>query len=284
MRLDQLLKRRFPSFSRTYFQYLIKEGYVLVNGSPSKKRETFLGGEEVEVCFVLTPELSLQPEDIALEILYEDDHLIAINKPAGMVVHPAPGHPSKTFVNALLFHCRQLPNPQNNLRPGIVHRLDKDTSGALIAAKTEATHRELIHLFSTHQIQKYYWAICIGNPATGEIRAPIGRHPIKRKEMAVREGGKEAISRCTLLRQLGDLSLLEIELITGRTHQIRVHLQFKGTPILGDPVYGKDFYNKKFNAYRQMLHAHRLCFFHPITKKKIDIRAPCPKEMLNFLD
>jgi len=284
-RLDKLLSIHFPEHSRTYFQYLIEQGCVLVNGIPLKKRETPKAGDEIEICFLLTPEISLEPQDIPLDILFEDEHLIAVNKPANMVVHPAPGHPNNTFVNALLFHCRNLQYTNNSVRPGIVHRLDKDTSGILIAAKTAQTHSKLVEMFSERRIQKNYLAICVGTPKEGVIDAPIKRHPIQRKEMTVCfEKGKEAKSICKVLGKNQHLSFLEIQLLTGRTHQIRVHLKHMGTPVLGDPIYGSVSANKRFNAVRQLLHAYRLHFTHPITNIPIDLEAPIPKDLLLFAE
>lgn len=281
-RLDKLLSLHFPEYSRTYFQYLIKQGSVLVNGTVLKKRETPKVGDEIEVNFLLTPEISLEPQDIPLDILFEDEHVIAVNKPANMVVHPAPGHPNNTFVNALLFHCRNLPT-FDSIRPGIVHRLDKDTSGILLAAKTAQAHAKLVEMFSERRIQKTYLAICIGIPKEGLIDAPIKRHPIQRKEMTICfENGKEAKSLCKVLKKNQQLSLVEIQLLTGRTHQIRVHLNYLGTPVLGDTVYGRATTNKKFMTSRQLLHAHRLQFAHPISNIPIFLNAPIPKDFSQF--
>ncbi len=201
MRLDKLLCSHFPEHSRTYFQYLIEEGCVLVNGAVLKKKDIPKIGDEIEVCFLFTPELSLEPQDIPLDILFEDDHLIAVNKPVNMVVHPAPGHPKDTFVNALLFHCRKLESV-DPVRPGIVHRLDKDTSGVLLAAKTSQAHAKLVAIFSERRIQKTYIAVCAGTPKEGLIDAPIKRHPVQRKEMTVCfEKGKEAKSLCKVIEK-----------------------------------------------------------------------------------
>lgn len=282
IRLDKLLAVRFPDHSRTYFQYLIENGSVLVNGKSCKKREEPKSGDEIEICFILTPEISLEAENIPLDILYEDDDILAINKPAGMVVHPGVGHPSKTFVNALLYHCKELKG--DTLRPGIVHRLDKDTSGVLIAAKNLEMHAQLISLFSNRKIEKHYLAICVGNPGNVTINAPIGRNPTERKEMAIIETGKEAVSHCTVLKKDHALSLVDIHPITGRTHQIRVHMKHQKTPILGDSVYGYPSANQKFEAPRQLLHAHRLSFTHPKSKKIIDLEAPPPKDFLKWMN
>ena len=274
-RLDKLLSAKFPSYSRTYFQYLIENGFVLVNGQILKKKEKPVVGDEIEICFQLTPEISLTPENIPLDILYEDDHIIAINKPVGMVTHPAPGHYSQTFVNGLLYHCKTL--PQNHLRPGIVHRLDKETSGVLLAAKTEQAHQKLVEMFSKRQLKKTYWAICIGFLGDVTIDAPIRRHPTRRKEMVVDPEGKPAITLCKTLQRQKDLSLVEVNLVTGRTHQIRVHCKHKGTPILGDPVYGSPSWNKKFGVSHQLLHALKLEFNHPMTNNPLTISAPIPE-------
>ncbi len=282
LRLDKLLTARFKDCSRTYFQYLIDKGCVLVNGLTLKKRQKLQAEDEVEVCFELTPELSLEAQPIPLNILYEDDHLIAINKPAGMVVHPAPGHPRDTFVNALLYHCKELPG-SDSLRPGIVHRLDKDTSGILLAAKTQETHQKLVQAFAERRIEKTYLAIAVGKPQEGLIDAPIKRHPVNRKEMAVCfSGGKEAKSVCRILGYDDPLSLVEIKLITGRTHQIRVHLKFLKTPVLGDAVYGSANSNKKFQIERQLLHAYQVKLTHPISGKEIHLCAPLPDDFLPF--
>ncbi len=278
-RLDRLLVQAFPNHSRNYFQYLIGSGLVLVNGSPVKKRETVDVGDEIEVCFELTPELTLEAENIPLNILYEDDHLIAINKPAGMVTHPAVGHPNGTFVNALLYHCKTLPTT-DNLRPGIVHRLDKDTSGVLIAAKTTECHHKLVTLFASREITKHYRAICIGNPGDRTVEEPIRRHPSRRQEMHVDPAGKPATSIFKVLQTKGDLSLLDVHIITGRTHQIRVHLKHIGTPILGDSVYGRPPANEKYGAARQLLHAYSLSLIHPITGAPLTLEAPIPDDFL----
>jgi 23S rRNA pseudouridine1911/1915/1917 synthase len=276
-RLDRLLSQQYPAYSRTYFQYLIEQGFVLINGLPVKKKDKPKLGDEIEICFQLTPEISLKPENIPLDILYEDEHLLAINKPAGMVTHPAPGHYTGTFVHALLYHCKTLPMG-DSLRPGIVHRLDKETSGVLLAAKTSQAHQKLVEMFCERKLDKSYLAICVGTPGNGIIEAPIKRHPTKRKEMCVDPTGKPATSITNVLAFDGKLSLVEVKLITGRTHQIRVHLKHKGAPILGDPVYGSPAWNKQYDTPRQMLHAYRLSFSHPITGERINLKAPLTKD------
>lgn len=277
LRLDKFLAHYFEKKSRTYFQYLIEEGFVLVNGDPVKKRQIVEEGDEIEVCFQLTPELSLEPENIPLTILYEDDHLLAIDKPAGMVVHPAPGHYSGTFVNALLFHCKKKALPEEGIRPGIVHRLDKDTSGVLLAAKNPECQKKLLSLFQERKISKQYLALTDGNPPNGLFSFPIKRHPTKRKEMAVVEEGKEAVTRFQVLAFHAPYSLVLASPLTGRTHQIRVHLKHLKTPIVGDSLYGGSCLAK-----RQLLHAYRLQFSHPITSEPIEIVAPIPTDFKDF--
>jgi len=283
-RLDKILTHRFTDIrSRTYVQWLILNGYVLLNGRPVKKMHRPKAGDVVEIEFVLTPELDLTPENIPLDILYEDDYLLAVNKPAGMVVHPAPGNWSGTFVNALLYHCHSL-QQEGSLRPGIIHRLDKDTTGVLLAAKDAVTQQKLSELFSQRQIYKEYLAICYGNPGTGEVSASIGRHPIHRKQMCVLdEGGREAVTRYETMAYDGKLSVVAVQLLTGRTHQIRVHMKHLGAPILGDAVYGNIQQNKKYQAERQMLHARQLKLTHPITGQPLDLRAEIPADMRHYV-
>ncbi len=280
VRLDKLLKIKYPEYSRTYFQSLVEKGHVLINGQSTKKRTMLSLGDEIEVCFSFPPELSLTPENIPLDILFEDEDIIIVNKPAGMVVHPGAGHKHHTFVHALLYHCLTLPvDPKEPWRPGIVHRLDKDTSGILMAAKTSLAHRELVSLLSQRKVKKWYKAICLNTPSQLEISAPIKRHPTKRQEMAVSIDGKEALTKLTILAKHSKTSLLDVELITGRTHQIRVHLKHIGCPILGDPVYGSPGVNRELGITRQLLHAEQVIFTHPITGKTIHVKAPLPPDM-----
>lgn len=283
-RLDKVLARRFSEIhSRTYFQYLIQEHLILVNGAPVKKRTKPDPGDEIEIQFAALPELDLVPENIPLSIIYEDDYLIAVNKPPGMVVHPAPGNWSATFVNALLYHCKQLDGQNGSMRPGIVHRLDKDTSGVLVAAKTLEMQQKLIELFASRRVYKEYLAICVGKPADEEIHAPIGRHPTHRKQMAVVSSGRPAITIVKTLGWNGKLSLVRLTILTGRTHQIRVHLKFRGVPVLGDPVYGTPSANDHYHADRQLLHAAVLRLVHPITHEMLEFKADPPSDMLKFI-
>ncbi len=289
-RLDKVLAERFGhAQSRTYFQKLIEDRLVLLNGAPAKKRTRPREGDEVEVQFTLVPEISLEPEEVPLDILYEDEHLIAINKPAGLVVHPGPGHWNGTFVNALLYHCQRqgilLSSLDQTHRPGIVHRLDKETTGVLLAAKTAQTHHRLVALFAGREIHKEYIAICLGNPGQGTLEAAIGRHPMDRKKMAVvTEGGRHAISQYAAEAHDTELSLVRLRLITGRTHQARVHLKHLGTPVLGDPVYGSSKVNERFRTHRQMLHAEVLKFVHPITGVTLWLKAPPPPDLQHWVD
>jgi 23S rRNA pseudouridine1911/1915/1917 synthase len=277
-RIDKLLAARFPNHSRTYFQHLIEIGCVLLNGIPVIKRTIPEEGDEIEICFQATPEATLQPENIPLEILYEDEHLLAVNKPAGMVVHPAPGHWTGTFVNALLFHCQDIAPTTDPLRPGIVHRLDKETTGVLLAAKTLQAHQKLIELFANRQVQKHYLAICHGRPASTLVNLPIGRHPVHRKEMTVLPDGREAITEIQIAAFNDKISLVLAKPRTGRTHQIRVHLKHIGCPVLGDVIYGK-----RDTHARHLLHAYRLTFDHPITGAPLRLIAPIPQDMLLWM-
>lgn len=282
-RIDKLLKRHYPEYSRTYFTYLIEKNLVLLNGEPIKKRFIPSIGDTLTVFFEPPPLLDVEPENIPLNILYEDEHLLIVNKPAGMVVHPAPGAYSGTFANALLYHCKELEKSQfEPLRPGIVHRLDKDTTGVLIAAKTPQAHQKLTQLFAERKIEKRYIAICNGVPPAGEFSAAIKRHPVHRTEMAVDETGKEAISSFKILEKKPLYSIVEVQLITGRTHQIRVHLKHLNCPILGDPVYGSNSLNQRYALTRQMLHASSIQFVHPFTSSLVHIVAPLPDDMKKF--
>lgn len=284
LRLDKLLVLRFPQYSRTYFQFLIESNCVLVNGKQLKKREKIAPTDEVEVCFLLTPEIAIQAEPIPLDILYEDEDIIAINKPAQMVVHPAPGHSQGTFVNALLHHCKTL-NAQDPLRPGIVHRLDKDTTGVLIAAKTAFAHARLVALFSERKVKKKYVCICVGVPKEGLISAPIARHSVHRQQMTVCPiRGKEAKTLVRVLSKNTAHSYVELELITGRTHQIRVHMKHLNTPVLGDPLYGSEHVNKKYNVHRQLLHAMSISFPHPVHENEVTIQAPLACDFAQFIE
>lgn len=283
LRLDKLLSSRYPEQSRTYFQNLIDQHLVLVNELPVKKRTKLQKGDLVSVTFALTKEISLDPENIPLDILYEDDDLLAIHKPVGMVVHPAPGNWTGTFVNALIHHLKELPGGGEGLRPGIVHRLDKNTSGILLAAKTPQAHQRLVTDFSCRRVKKTYLAICIGSVPQIEASVPISRHPKQRKKMAVSLEGKEAYTSFIPLSTHELFSLVEAHPTTGRTHQIRVHLQHLGFPILGDEIYGNLRINKKYKIPHHLLHAWKLQFTHPINGRKIHLQAPLPQFMEDMM-
>ncbi len=281
-RLDKILADRHKEVrSRTYFQYLIEGHKVLLNGKAIKKRVRPVAGDEVEVFFTLTPEIDVTPEPIALDIIYEDNDILVINKPPGMVVHPAPGNWTGTFVNALLYHCKEI-DATGSMRPGIVHRLDKDTSGILIAAKNTQAQQRLIEMFAGREIYKEYLAVCVGNPGNREINAPIGRHPVERKKMIVREDGKPSKTIIETVRFDGKVSLVKVILATGRTHQIRVHMKSIGYPVLGDPVYGIASWNQKCNVGRQLLHAKVIKLNHPITGVLMTFEAKLPPDLESF--
>lgn len=277
-RLDKLLADRYaPHFSRTYFADLIEDELVLLNGKIPKKRLAPVEGDVIEIYFRVKDLSDLKPENIPLDIVFEDEHLIIINKSAGFVVHPAPGNWSGTFVNALLYHCQV--EKDGSLRPGIVHRLDKDTTGLLMGAKTLEAQKRLMNLFATRSIYKEYRAITIGKPPEGRVETLIGRNPKNRQEMAVlQEKGKTAVTEVEVIKFREPFALVKCAIETGRTHQIRVHLKHLKTPILGDPVYGSVSNNLKYKADRPLLHAYRLNFIHPFTNKLMDITAPLPED------
>ena len=283
MRLDQLLQGHFNHYSRTYFQKLINSGKVLVNGEPAKKRTLLELDDEVEIAFTLVEDTSLVPEKIPLEILFEDEAIIVLNKPAPMVVHPGAANTSHTLVNALLYHLKELPGSES-LRPGIVHRLDKETTGVIVVAKTEGAQANLIAQFAARTVQKEYLAICIGKPQQSLIRARIGRNPKRRQMMSVvKEGGKPAETSLEILEYTPHLSYVRLFPKTGRTHQIRVHLKSINHPVLGDSVYGKASINEKYRAARQMLHAHTLTLCHPSNNEIMQFCAPIAEDMKKCL-
>lgn len=280
-RIDKYLSAQIPHFSRSYFQKLILDGCVLINGTRTKKRVLIQEGDEIEVAFKLEDSIDLTPEPMDFDILYEDDDLIAINKPAGLVVHPGAGNWSHTFVNGLLYHCDIMHH--HHVRPGIVHRLDKDSTGVLIAAKNDLSHRLLVEAFAQKKISKIYLAIVLGHPKNQTLTTGIQRHQIKRKEMCVSNEGKEAITTIENLASNQNFSLVKLHLKTGRTHQLRVHLKFLHCPILGDPIYGNPKMNQKYDIHRQLLHAYILTLKHPITGETLTLKAPPPSDMDKFL-
>lgn len=284
-RLDVILAARYKDMkSRTYFHTLFEKGKILVDGQPVKKHYKPKEAGPVEIHFILPPQMDLMPENIPLKIIYEDEALIVIDKPSGMVVHPAPGNWTGTVVNALLYYCDALKKEfeQDHIRPGIVHRLDKETSGIIVAAKSSLAHQRLVEMFSSRQVYKEYIAVCVGNPGRGIIDAAIGRDPNHRKQMKVVDGGRNAITEFETLAADEKLSVVKIILKTGRTHQIRVHMQMRKTPVLGDSLYGATQANKKYNAKRQLLHARSIAFLHPLSKKPMSFQSDLPPDILEW--
>lgn len=284
-RLDRVLSRRFADrFSRSYFQELLDQGLILLNGQPAKKAVKVAVGDQILLPPPPSTDFSLKAQPLPLEVLYEDDEVIVLNKAAGMVVHPAPGNWEGTLVNALLHHCTLEEETSDGLRPGIVHRLDKGTSGVMVAAKTRRAQEHLSRSFACRQVHKVYVAICLGNPGNATLSAPLGRHPVRRKEMAVREtSGRAAVTHFRTLATNEKLSFIAAIPETGRTHQIRVHLKAHGTPLLGDAVYGSEAANQRHGAGRPLLHSWRLTFSHPITRREMTVEAPLPDDLLAFL-
>ncbi len=284
-RLDQLLVERVPAYSRSRIQALIKEGHVTVDGGPVKASAKVKGGERLLLNEPEAVPCGVSAQEIPLDVLFEDDSLIVVNKAPGMVVHPAAGNWEGTLVNALLHHCRSLSGIGGELRPGIVHRLDKETSGCLVAAKNDAAHQSLSKQFAGRDVTKIYLAIASGRFAkmSGIVDAPIARHPVHRKKMAIAEAGKGRNSKTSwrVLKEFpviggkGVATLVECTLHTGRTHQIRVHLKHLGHPLLGDEVYGK-----RAGYPRQMLHAWKLGFRHPVSGDRMEFTAPVPQDFL----
>ena len=276
-RIDRYLSDELEDRSRSYIQKIMKEGYVKVNQKPVKSNYRLSFGDSVEVTLPEAKEPDIVPENIPLDILYEDQDIIMINKPKQMVVHPAPGHYSGTLVNALLYHCHNLSGINGVLRPGIVHRIDKDTTGSIIACKNDAAHASIAEQLKEHSIIRKYHAIVCGRlpEIEGTIHTRIGRHPTDRKKMAVvREGGKDAITHYRVLQQFEKYTYVECILETGRTHQIRVHMASIGHPLLGDEIYGTP--SKQYKLQGQCLHAKILGFSHPSTGKYIETDASLP--------
>jgi 23S rRNA pseudouridine1911/1915/1917 synthase len=286
-RLDRYLAWALGDLSRTSIQQLISEGAVLVNGHPSKPGYNVRSGDEVQV-IQATPKSQLgnvRPQALPLDIVYEDNDLLVINKAAGMVVHPAPGHTVDTLANAVLAHYPDLQETGDDIRPGIVHRLDKDTSGLIIVAKNRRTQAALVEQMKQHKVIKRYLALVEGNIALdqGSIDAPIGRDPHHRQQMAITAtSSREARTHFRVLQRFPRHTLLLLQLETGRTHQIRVHLKAIGYPIVGDPVYGAGK-TRRVPLQRQFLHAYQLVFTHPTTGKLLELEAPLPDDLENVL-
>ena len=276
-RLDAFLARTAGELTRSAAQRLIEGSFVTVNGAPARKNLRLSPGDAVEWAPPAPEPLDLRPQDIPLDVVLEDGDVIVVNKPVGMVVHPAPGHPEGTLVNALLYHCgTSLSGINGALRPGIVHRIDRDTSGLIIAAKNDRAHLSLAAQLQDHSLFREYEAVCHGGfrPDSGTVDAPIGRCPGDRKKMAVvRDGGREAVTHWSVVERLGQYTHIACRLETGRTHQIRVHMAHAGHPLLGDTVYG----GRPFPGLTgQCLHARRLTFTHPATGALVTLEAPLP--------
>ncbi|HXR47440.1 MAG TPA: RluA family pseudouridine synthase [Candidatus Limnocylindrales bacterium] len=292
-RLDAFLRRRFPAVSRVALKRLIEAGHVRLNGQPVKPTHAPRAGEEIEIRWPEPRPARALPEEIPLDILFEDRSLLVLNKPAGLVVHPAAGHEEHTLVNALLHHCGgELSGIGGVARPGIVHRLDKETSGCLVIAKNDETHMALSAQFAGRKVKKIYHAIVCGKLArdSGEVRAAIARHPSHRKRMAVRgdDAGRAAHTSWRVLKRLNSATLVEAQLHTGRTHQIRVHFQFLGHPLAGDETYGARQNQKLteltgYHPPRVMLHARELSFVHPRTEASLSFEAPLPNDFREAL-
>nr|WP_199912136.1 RluA family pseudouridine synthase [Nodularia spumigena] len=288
-RLDRYLSENLPNLSRSRIQQLIEQGNVHLNEQIcTTKKINVKAGDRITLEIPEVQPLQVQAQDIPLDILYEDDHLLILNKPAGLVVHPAPGHPDGTLVNALLAHCPNLPGIGGVQRPGIVHRLDKDTTGAIAIAKTDIAYHSLQAQLQAKTARREYLGVVYGAPKTenGKIDEPIGRHPQDRKKMAVvpiEKGGRNAVTHWQILERLGNQTLVLFQLETGRTHQIRVHSAKIGHPIVGDPIYSSAHsVGVKLNG--QALHAWRLKLQHPISENLIEVTAPPPQTFTTLLE
>ena len=275
-RLDKYLSEVFPEHSRSFFQNCIENGQVLVDGRPARAKEKPREGSVITFFAEEPRELEAKPEDIPLDIVYEDGDIAVINKPKGMVVHPAPGNETGTLVNALLFHMKDLSGINGVLRPGIVHRLDKDTTGLLVIAKNDAAHISLAEQIREKTARREYTALVFGGfrEEEGRVDAPIARHKTDRKRMAVVPGGREAVTLFQVAARYEKYTLLHLRLTTGRTHQIRVHMAYIGHPVVGDAVYTKQKF--PYPTQGQMLHAHRLTLTHPRTGERMTFEAPLP--------
>ncbi|EOA3529918.1 RluA family pseudouridine synthase [Enterococcus hirae] len=274
-RIDKVLTGLFNDYSRSQIQLWLKDGAVSVNGQVVKANYKVKKNDEIVIAVPEPETLSIEAEDIPLEIVYEDEAVAVVNKPQGMVVHPSAGHPNGTMVNALMYHVKDLSSINGVIRPGIVHRIDKDTSGLLMVAKNDLAHESLAKQLKDKTSLRKYVALVHGviPHEKGTINAPIGRSKVNRKMQAVREDGKPAVTHFNVLERFNDFTLVELTLETGRTHQIRVHMKYIGYPLAGDPVYGP---SKTLKGNGQFLHAKLLGFTHPITGQKTVFEAPLP--------
>ena len=287
--MDRWLSDKLPHLSRSRVQKLIESGNVTLNSQVCTSKKTKLvSGDRLNVSIPPPEKLDLTPEAIPLDILYEDEDLIIINKPAGMVVHPSPGHPTGTLVHALLAHCDRLAGIGGVERPGIVHRIDKDTTGAIVVAKSDRAHQNLQSQIKAKTARREYWGVIYGSYSgdKGTINLPVGRHPVDRKKKAVvsiAKGGREAITHWKILERLGNYTLMQFLLETGRTHQIRVHCSHTGHPLVGDILYSSNR-SLKVNLSGQALHARKLSLQHPVSGELIEAIAPLPTEFTKLLE
>ncbi|WP_430022716.1 RluA family pseudouridine synthase [Paenibacillus sp. MABNR03] len=282
-RIDKYITEAMDDVSRSQVQLWIGDGLVTVNGTVVKANAKLAEGDLIELQIPEPTAVEIIAEDIPLEVVYEDSDVIVINKPRGLVVHPAPGHTSGTLVNALMYHCKDLSGINGELRPGIVHRIDKDTSGLLMAAKNDRAHASLAAQLKDHSVNRRYIALVHGHLShdQGTIDAPIGRDTYDRKMYTVTErNSKHAVTHFNVTERINDYTLLELKLETGRTHQIRVHMKFIGHPLVGDPIYGR---NKGIKMNGQALHAAILGFVHPTTGEYLEFTAPLPQDMEDVL-
>lgn len=281
-RLDTFLAQRCPDLSRSRIQALAAEGFVAVDGAPSKPALRLRDGQTVSLVVPPPAPSTLVPQAMDLVVVYEDADLLVIDKPAGLVTHPAPGHPDRTLANAVLAHCPDLEGVGGEIRPGLVHRLDRDTSGLIVVAKNDAAQTGLSSQFKARIVSKAYLAVVTGHPEPERaiIDAPVGRHPRSRTRMAVVSTGREAVTEYDVLRRLSGYSLVEARPRTGRTHQIRVHLASIGHPVAGDATYGKP----APGLDRHFLHACRLAFDHPRTGNRLELESALPEDLRTWLD
>ncbi|MCI8991381.1 MAG: RluA family pseudouridine synthase [Eubacterium sp.] len=286
MRIDKYLCEKIKDYTRSYLQKLIQKENVFVNGKAIKSNYKIRLHDHIEINIPDPITLSIEPENIPLDILFEDDDLLIVNKPKGMVVHPAAGHTDHTLVNAVMYHCKNsLSGINGAIRPGIVHRIDMDTSGSLIICKTDSAHQDIAQQIKEHSVTRIYRGIVKGivKEDSGVIRTAIGRHPTERKKMAVNvKNGRDAITHYQVLERFRDATYMEFRLETGRTHQIRVHMASIGHPLLGDEVYGNG--KNKFHLQGQTLHAMTIGFLHPTIKQYMELQAPLPKYFINLLE
>lgn len=284
-RIDRYLTEMLPEQSRSFFQKLIRDGFVMVNHIIVKVNYRLKTGDIIEIDIPNAVPTEIVPENIPLDILYEDDDLLIVNKPKGMVVHPAVGHSTGTLVNAIMYHCQgNLSGINGEIRPGIVHRIDKDTTGSLIICKNDEAHRNIAEQIKEHSVTRRYVGVVAGtfSEESGTVEGAIGRHPNDRKRMTINEkNGKPAVTHYRVLQTLKGASFMEFELETGRTHQIRVHMASISHPLLGDTVYGNS--KNPYKLQGQALHARTIGFIHPTTGEYIEVSAPIPEYMTELV-